>query len=70
MKRKLHIILSIVIGIVITNLLKLKAPEYLLDSETMIKTVLLSFAWFMIFVGVAYLSFLLLNRKKTIVMRK
>ena len=66
MNRKFKIFISIIIGIIITNLIQLPLPEYLIKSDVMIKSVLLSFVWFMIFVGLAYLSFQVLSRKKQV----
>jgi len=63
MNRKLKIFLSIVIGIIITNLIQLPLPEYLVDSKIMIRTIIIGFVWFLIFVGISNLTYRLLNRK-------
>jgi len=63
MNRKLKIFLSIVIGIIITNLIQLPLPEYLVDSKIMIRTIIIGFLWFLIFVGISNLTYRLLNRK-------
>lgn len=63
MNRKLKIFLSIMIGIIITNLIKLPLPEYLIDSKIMIKAIIIGFVWFLIFVGVSNLTYRFLNRK-------
>ncbi|NOU61271.1 hypothetical protein [Marinifilum caeruleilacunae] len=64
MNRKLKIFISIVIGFTITTLIRIPMPEYLIDSNVMIQAVLISFAWFLLFVGISNASYRLLGRVK------
>lgn len=52
------------LGSIITNLIQLPLSKHLIESKVMIKALLISIVWFLIFVGISHTTYHLLGKVK------